>query len=63
LAVGELDPVVEHVVSDPVDKLVDASSAGLGEALLLFDVADARGNPVVSLTAIDFAYKPDLIAT
>jgi hypothetical protein len=63
LAVGELHPVVQDVVSDPVNQLVYAGAACLGQASLFLDVADAAGDPVVRLSAVDFADEPDLVAT
>jgi hypothetical protein len=53
---------MQDIVRDPVNQLVHARAARLTQPLFLLDVADAAGDPVVILAAVDFTHEPDLVA-
>lgn len=62
LTVRQLHPIMQDIVRDPVNQLVHARAARLTQPLFLLDVADAAGDPVVILAAVDFTHEPDLVA-
>ena len=63
-SVGKLNPVVEKVISDPVDDVVNAGSTLFlvaGKRKLFGSLEDTAANPVVLFSSPNFANEADAI--